>query len=229
MAIYPKQCKASFQKNLLSPSIFLRHYQIQAARMIERTWLAYRDKQMFKLLKHAICAAVCNRKFFISWIYLVSIKKGTFFVKRNFKKSCSTRITFVKRSNFQCKDKISVNICFWAFFLSIIFTYFSSFAGCEFPPFIVFKIFVQTHDGKRSKYLTGKEMIKASSIVKFYLQIIDIYFKLIFKAAIESCNLMGNRQYYNLIIYDRLQQESNGKIADKDSIVCLKDYMQVFF
>lgn len=72
-------------------------------------------------------------------------------------------------------------------------------------------------------------MIKASSIVKFYLQIIDIYFKLIFKAAIESCNLMGNRQYYNLIIYDRLQQESNGKIADKDSIVCLKDYMQVFF
>lgn len=40
---------------------------------------------------------------------------------------------------------------------------------------------------------------------------------------------MGNRQYYNLVIYDRLQQESNGKIADKDSIVCLKDYMQVNF
>ncbi|XP_013415353.1 putative uncharacterized protein CXorf58 [Lingula anatina] len=31
--------------------------RMTAARIIERTWLSYRDRQMFRLLKHAICAA----------------------------------------------------------------------------------------------------------------------------------------------------------------------------
>ena len=30
--------------------------------IIERQWIAYRDKQMFRLLKHAVCAAVCMGK-----------------------------------------------------------------------------------------------------------------------------------------------------------------------
>ena len=32
--------------------------RVSAARIIERCWLGYRDRQMFKLLKHSICAAV---------------------------------------------------------------------------------------------------------------------------------------------------------------------------
>ena len=32
--------------------------RIEAARKIEQFWCSYRDKQMFKLLKYAICAAV---------------------------------------------------------------------------------------------------------------------------------------------------------------------------
>ena len=32
--------------------------RIEATRKIERCWCSYRDKQMFKLLKYAICAAV---------------------------------------------------------------------------------------------------------------------------------------------------------------------------
>ncbi|RNA18367.1 hypothetical protein BpHYR1_005345 [Brachionus plicatilis] len=147
-------------------------FETQAARVIERTWLAYRDKQMFRLLKHAICAAE----------YSLS--------KEILRKVAPQESNLLNDPIFNVKIKFR-------------------FAGSEFPPFIVFKIFAQTHEGKRAKYLTGKEMIKASS-----------------PAAIESCNQMGNRQYYNLVIYDRLQQESNGKIADKDSIVCLKDYMQ---
>jgi hypothetical protein len=33
---------------------------VEAARTIERCWCSYRDKQIFKLLKYAICAAVCT-------------------------------------------------------------------------------------------------------------------------------------------------------------------------
>jgi len=37
---------------------FTRLIRQAAATIIERAWIAYRDKQMFKLLKHAVCAAV---------------------------------------------------------------------------------------------------------------------------------------------------------------------------
>ena len=39
-------------------SLISRLTRIEAARKIERYWCSYRDKQMFKLLKYAICAAV---------------------------------------------------------------------------------------------------------------------------------------------------------------------------
>lgn len=32
--------------------------RLQASRIIENSWCSYRDRQMFKLLKFAICAAV---------------------------------------------------------------------------------------------------------------------------------------------------------------------------
>ena len=35
--------------------------RIEATRKIERCWCSYRDKQMFKLLKYAICAAVSGQ------------------------------------------------------------------------------------------------------------------------------------------------------------------------
>ena len=38
------------------------------------------------------------------------------------------------------------------------------FAGDEFPPYIVFKIFIQTN-GKGMKYLCGKKVIKSSITV----------------------------------------------------------------
>ena len=41
-----------------SMSSSCRLTRVEAARKIERFWCSYRDKQMFKLLKYAICAAV---------------------------------------------------------------------------------------------------------------------------------------------------------------------------
>lgn len=36
------------------------------------------------------------------------------------------------------------------------------FSGPEYPPFIVFKIFSQTHDGRTAKYINGKNTIKSN-------------------------------------------------------------------
>ena len=47
------------------------------------------------------------------------------------------------------------------------------------------------------------------------------------KAAQEACSQMGSRKYYDLMIFDSLQQQTRGKIADPESIVCLRDFMQV--
>ena len=33
---------------------------VKAARTIEKCWCSFRDRQIFKLLKYAICAAVCT-------------------------------------------------------------------------------------------------------------------------------------------------------------------------
>lgn len=39
------------------------------------------------------------------------------------------------------------------------------FSGPEYPPFIVFKIYTNTHDGRTAKYINGKNTIKASTSV----------------------------------------------------------------
>ena len=47
-----------------------------------------------------------------------------------------------------------------------------------------------------------------------------------FKAAQEACNQMGNKQYYNLMLFDSLQNVSNKRISEKSDIVSIRDYMQ---
>lgn len=53
-------CANNFEESCSGPmhSLISRLTRIEAARKIERYWCSYRDKQMFKLLKYAICAAV---------------------------------------------------------------------------------------------------------------------------------------------------------------------------
>ncbi|KAM4797136.1 uncharacterized protein CXorf58 homolog [Rhinophrynus dorsalis] len=81
------------------------------------------------------------------------------------------------------------------------------FAGYEFPPFIVFKIFHRSC-GRGSRYISGKRAIHASS-----------------EAASDACKLMGHRAYYDQIIYDELEHQKH-KITDVVDIATMKDYMQ---
>ncbi|XP_048349373.1 uncharacterized protein CXorf58 homolog isoform X3 [Sphaerodactylus townsendi] len=81
------------------------------------------------------------------------------------------------------------------------------FAGSNFPPFIVFKIFCIS-GGQSSKYISGKTIIKPSS-----------------EAAVDACRLMGYRKYYKQILQDELQIKRY-EVTDEIDIATVKDYMQ---
>ncbi|XP_048397125.1 uncharacterized protein CXorf58 homolog isoform X2 [Stegostoma tigrinum] len=141
-----------------------------AAQIIQRSWCSYRNKQLFRLLKHTICAAEhCLTTNILRKLQLsdVELLKDT---------SLSHKIRF-------------------------------RFAGEEFPPILVFKIF--QHSGScKNHYISGKRIIRPAT-----------------KAAAASCKIMGHRKFYDLIIEDNLRYQRT-KIADETDIVTMKDYMQ---
>uniref|UniRef100_A0A6J0TBA7 Uncharacterized protein CXorf58 homolog n=1 Tax=Pogona vitticeps TaxID=103695 RepID=A0A6J0TBA7_9SAUR len=81
------------------------------------------------------------------------------------------------------------------------------FAGSEFPPFIVFKIFCKSV-GQSNQYLSGKRVITSRS-----------------EAAVDACKLMGYRKYYNQILRDELQHKKYG-IIDEMDVATIRDYVQ---
>ncbi|XP_063812299.1 uncharacterized protein CXorf58 homolog [Pseudophryne corroboree] len=81
------------------------------------------------------------------------------------------------------------------------------FAGYEFPPFIVFKIF-HCSGGHGSRYISGKRIINPSS-----------------EAATDACKLMGHRAYYEQLICDQLEYQKH-RITDVVDVATFKDYMQ---
>ncbi|XP_071477892.1 uncharacterized protein CXorf58-like [Diadema antillarum] len=141
-----------------------------AARTIERSWCAYRDKQMFRLLKHAICAAEHSMTFEI------------------LRKICPTEAELLKDKSMKTRVRFR-------------------FAGSEFPPVILFKIYTHT-EGRGLKYLSGKKVIKPAS-----------------EAASDACKEMGNRKFYDQMIADTCQYERD-KITDEVDVTTVKDYMQ---
>ncbi|XP_072440448.1 uncharacterized protein CXorf58 homolog [Chiloscyllium punctatum] len=141
-----------------------------AARIIQRSWCSYRNKQLFCLLKHTICAAEhCLTTNILRKLQLsdAELLKDT---------SLSYKIRF-------------------------------RFAGEEFPPILVFKIFQHVGNCK-NHYISGKRIIRPAT-----------------EAAAASCKIMGHRKFYDLIIEDNLQYQRT-KIADETDIVTMKDYMQ---
>uniref|UniRef100_A0A9L0SGI3 Chromosome X CXorf58 homolog n=1 Tax=Equus caballus TaxID=9796 RepID=A0A9L0SGI3_HORSE len=81
------------------------------------------------------------------------------------------------------------------------------FSGETFPPFIVFKIFLQT-EGHGYKYFSGKNLLKPSS-----------------EAVVDACKIMGKKKFYHQIMEDEhLFQKF--KVTDEIDVVTLKDYMQ---
>ncbi|KAM4044508.1 LOW QUALITY PROTEIN: uncharacterized protein CXorf58 homolog [Anomaloglossus baeobatrachus] len=81
------------------------------------------------------------------------------------------------------------------------------FAGYEFPPFIVFKIF-HSAGGHGSRYITGKRIIIPSS-----------------EAATDAFKIMGHRVYYEQMICDQLEHQKY-RITDVVDVATFKDYMQ---
>lgn len=49
----------------------------------------------------------------------------------------------------------------------------------------------------------------------------------VLQAAQAACSQMGNRKFYDLMIFDTLQQETRGKVTDPNYVFSLRDYMQV--
>ncbi|XP_007240489.1 uncharacterized protein CXorf58 homolog isoform X2 [Astyanax mexicanus] len=79
------------------------------------------------------------------------------------------------------------------------------FSGEQFPPVIVFKIF---HTGRTGQYLSGKKLFRSSN-----------------QATVETCRLMGNRKFMDLMVEDEVWWRGRN-IADPLDITCMRDYIQ---
>lgn len=143
---------------------------IEAARKIERYWCSYRDKQMFKLLKYAICAAEHSLTYEV------------------LRKVSPLEADLLRDPVIQARVRFR-------------------FGGAEFPPIILFKIFIHS-GGHGVKYYCGKKVIKPAS-----------------EAACDSLKLMGNRKFYDQLIADTCQHEKD-RVTDETDVTTMKDYMQ---
>lgn len=147
-----------------------RKQEKDAVGVIERSWCSYRDSQMYKLLKYAICAAEHSLTYEI------------------LRKVSPTEANLLRDPVFQPKVKFR-------------------FSGMEFPPYIVFKVYLQNF-GRGLKYLSGKRVIKPAS-----------------EAASDACKQMGNRKCYEQMITDFCQTQKD-QITDEGDVTNLKEYMQ---
>ncbi|KAJ8347874.1 hypothetical protein SKAU_G00264630 [Synaphobranchus kaupii] len=78
------------------------------------------------------------------------------------------------------------------------------FAGSQFPPVVVFKII----DQKGGKYLSGKKLFCPSN-----------------QATADTCRIMGNRKFLDMIIADEIESQER-KIVDMMDVQSKRDYMQ---
>ncbi|XP_016315159.1 uncharacterized protein CXorf58 homolog [Sinocyclocheilus anshuiensis] len=76
------------------------------------------------------------------------------------------------------------------------------FAGPQFPPSLVFKIF---HTGGGGHYLSGKKVFSPSN-----------------QATADTCRMMGNRAFMDLISMDEFHRAT----IEPQDVICMRDYMQ---
>ncbi|XP_042526127.1 putative uncharacterized protein CXorf58 homolog [Dipodomys spectabilis] len=141
-----------------------------SAQIIQRNWLTYLDKSLFRLLKHTICAA----EYFASYEIL--------------KKVSPLEAQLVKDPSMKYKVRFRFN-------------------GEHFPPYIVFKIFLQT-DSCKCKYFSGKNVLMASN-----------------EGMCSAYNMMGKKKFYQQIMEDERYYQKF-KVTDQKDIVTQKDYVQ---
>ncbi|XP_065841134.1 uncharacterized protein CXorf58 homolog [Oscarella lobularis] len=80
------------------------------------------------------------------------------------------------------------------------------FGGTEFPPIILFKIFLS---GKGVKYMTGKQFIEPGS-----------------DAAEDARQRMGNRKFFDQMLVETIQQQTHD-VREREDVATLQDYMQL--
>ncbi|KAF5891875.1 zinc finger Y-chromosomal 1-like protein, partial [Clarias magur] len=79
------------------------------------------------------------------------------------------------------------------------------FSGPQFPPVIVFKIF---HTGRGGRYLSGKNLFQPTN-----------------QATADSCRMMGNRKFMDLMQEDEVHWQ--GRVISRPAdVTCIRDYMQ---
>ncbi|KAI8515117.1 Chromosome X 58 [Branchiostoma belcheri] len=164
--------------------------KMTATRVIERAWLSYRDRQMFKLLKHAVCAAEHCLSFEI------------------LRKVSPMEANLLKDPSFQVRVRFR-------------------FAGSDFPPEIVFKVFIHT-GGQGVNYVSGKRVIKpATNAAADSCRLMGhrMFYDQMIRDAPDSCRLMGHRKFYDQMIRDACQHEKD-RVTDEIDIITMKDYMQ---
>jgi len=81
------------------------------------------------------------------------------------------------------------------------------FGGTEFPPTILFKVFVSSRGGVQ--YISGKRMIRPAS-----------------EAAEDARRQMGNRKFYDQMLLDACHHHQM-KVTDEVDVTTMKEYMQV--
>ncbi|XP_048093736.1 uncharacterized protein CXorf58 homolog isoform X2 [Alosa alosa] len=79
------------------------------------------------------------------------------------------------------------------------------FCGSQFPPIIVFKIF---QSGGRQHYISGKKIFRPYN-----------------QATPQTCKIMGNRKFLDLLVTDELLHLGQ-RVADAADVVCMRDFMQ---
>lgn len=80
-------------------------------------------------------------------------------------------------------------------------------AGAEFPPYIIYKVFISTQ-GKGLKYLTGKKCITAQS-----------------DAAVDALSIMGQETYFQQVLND-ISEARRHEINDEMDVSCLQEYLK---
>jgi hypothetical protein len=82
------------------------------------------------------------------------------------------------------------------------------FGGEEFPPILLFKVFIGSN-GKGIQYMSGRRLIEPAS-----------------DAAEDARCMMGNRKFFDQMVLDAIHKQQPG-VTDENDVTTVKDYMQV--
>ncbi|KAM9440474.1 LOW QUALITY PROTEIN: uncharacterized protein CXorf58 homolog [Clarias gariepinus] len=166
------------------------------ARRIQVFWRARRDRKVFKLLMSTARSAESLSHFITLTVDELKVTEGHYRVMMFAQEECLTPAVLRQLSPREANLLKDQSLqCKVRI----------RFSGPQFPPVIVFKIF-QT--GRGGRYLSGKNVFQPSN-----------------QATVDSCRMMGNRKYMDLMQEDEVHWQ--GRVISRPAdVTCIRDYMQ---